>query len=456
MNKYIKLAAVALGALALGACTEDKINDIDVADLPTVSQYADNFVITVDQATNTANFEFNGVGVYPVWIIDGKSYSSQYSFSRFYRKAGEYKVEVKVGNANGISLGAVEKVFTIDKTQMTGFGGFNYEYEHNLWRPATKKAPTFFYAPGWSQIADPAYSFDGDAYTVTLPEATTDQLQAQMHIGTDICLAEGNHYDGSVIFTSNVDIKSATLKIHSDGDDDDAHSFFPAEKITLTAGEPRCFWFSDLPAAVDMNNVVFTLDFGGNPAGAEIIIENVVLKDHQYDDGTVLPELPAVGEPVWVDAQSADNLWHGLNPTIGFYYAPGWAQIPDPELTVDGESYSIVLPAATTDQWQAQMFMASTLSLPDSDSAGYDFCVSFDSNIDIPGVTVKLTAGDSDDNFFFAERVAVTGGVTKKFWIADVKSPSPMPDVKLVLDFGGNADGTKVTISNIILQKHHD
>ncbi len=53
MNKYIKLAAVALGALALGACTEDKINDIDVADLPTVSQYADNFVITVDQATNT-------------------------------------------------------------------------------------------------------------------------------------------------------------------------------------------------------------------------------------------------------------------------------------------------------------------------------------------------------------------------------------------------------------------
>ena len=119
-------------------------------------------------------------------------------------------------------------------------------------------------------------------------------------------------------------------------------------------------------------------------------------------------------------------------------------------------SYSIVLPAATTDQWQAQMFMASTLSLPDSDSAGYDFCVSFDSNIDIPGVTVKLTAGDSDDNFFFAERVAVTGGVTKKFWIADVKSPSPMPDVKLVLDFGGNADGTKVTISNIILQKHHD
>lgn len=109
MNKYIKLAAVALGALALGACTEDKINDIDVADLPTVSQYADNFVITVDQATNTANFEFNGVGVYPVWIIDGKSYSSQYSFSRFYRKAGEYKVEVKVGNANGISLGAVER-----------------------------------------------------------------------------------------------------------------------------------------------------------------------------------------------------------------------------------------------------------------------------------------------------------------------------------------------------------
>ncbi len=41
-----------------------------------------------------------------------------------------------------------------------------------------------------------------------------------------------------------------------------------------------------------MNNLVFTLDFGGNPAGMEVTIENFVLKNHTNDDGTELPDLP--------------------------------------------------------------------------------------------------------------------------------------------------------------------
>lgn len=183
--------------------------------------------ITVDQATNYATFSFNAPGVYPVWIIDGKSYSTSQSFTRYYRKAGEYSVEVKIGNANGISQGALTKTFTVDHTIMNGFAGFVYDQEANLWLGATKNDPSFYYAPGWAQIADPSYSFDGDAYTLSLPEATTDKWQAQMHIGTDICLNEGEGYDGSFIFTSTKDMNGVTLKIHPQGDDDDAHSFFP-------------------------------------------------------------------------------------------------------------------------------------------------------------------------------------------------------------------------------------
>ena len=226
------------GAMVFSACSEDSVYNVDINAVPMAADYADNINITVDQATNTAYFEFTGRGVYPVWIIDGKSYSSAHTFSRYYRKAGEYSVEVKIGNANGMSQGTLTKTFTIDKTAMNGFGGFVYESDFNLWNGATKKEPSFFYAPGWNQIANPAYSFDGDAYIVTLPEETTDQWQAQMHIGTDICLEEGKTYDGSFIFTSTMDMKNITLKIHPDGDDDDSHSFFPNQKINLTAGEP--------------------------------------------------------------------------------------------------------------------------------------------------------------------------------------------------------------------------
>lgn len=469
MKNYIKTIALSLlaagGAAAIVSCSEDKVYEVNINDVPQAADYADCVNITVDQETNYANFEFTGKGVYPVWIIDGKSYSSDFAFSRYYRKAGEYSVEVKIGNANGISSGTITKSFTVDKTKMNGFAGFDYEGQYNLVKaPGTEiKLNSFWYAPGWNQIKDPDYSFDGDAWTVTLPEATTDQWQAQMHIGSNICLEEGKSYDGSFIFTSTMDINNVTLKIHPDGDDDDAHSFFCNQKINLTAGEPVTYWFSNLPAVVPMNNIVFTLDFGGNPAGIQITVENFVIKDHANDDGTVLPELPTTPEPNWAGVNSPENLWSGANITTAFYYAPGWAQIANPVVTFNGKDFSVALPEATTDQWQAQVILITDLPPIDAETA-YDFKIVLKSNTAHPGVTVKLVEpniddteeGKRDSNFFFAERIALDADAPKAFWVSGVKAPAAMHALQLVLDFGGNAANTTVDVSNIILQVHHD
>lgn len=459
MKKYIKIAAVAAlaigGSLAVSSCSEDKIQDIDVTDVALAADYADNVVITVDQTTNIVSFEFAGKGVYPVWIIDGKSYSTNFAFTRYYRKAGEYSVEVKIGNANGISSGTITKTFIIEKTMMTGFGGFDYESDFNLVKGADIHLNSFWYAPGWNQIADPTYSFDGDAWTVLLPEATTDQWQAQMHIGSNISLPAGERYDGSFIFTSTMDMKNITLKIHPAGDDDDAHSFFCNQKINLTAGEPQTFWFSGLEAAVDMNNVVFTLDFGGNPAGVEVIIENFVLKRTADDDGTVLPELPSTPEPDWADVNSPDNLWSTATYTTECWYAPGWNQIADPVLTFDGANFTVELPSATFETWQAQVKLLSDIAIPDN-NVGYDFKITLTSNNAHPGVTVKLTQTGDDNNFFFTEAVALEPGAPRTFWVSNVKSPDAMEAMSLILDFGGNPENTVVEVSNIVLQVHHD
>lgn len=469
MKKYIKTIALSLlaagGAAALVSCTEDKVYEVNINAVPQAADYADCVKITVDQETNYANFEFTGKGVYPVWIIDGKSYSTDFAFSRYYRKAGDYSVEVKIGNANGVSTGTIAKSFTVDKTKMNGFAGFDYESPYNLVKAEGTDIHlnSFWYAPGWAQIADPAYTYDGDAWTVTLPEATTDQWQAQMHIGSNICLEEGKSYDGSFIFTSTMDIKNVTLKIHPDGDDDDAHSFFCNQKINLTAGEPVTYWFSNLPAVVPMNNLVFTLDFGGNPAGIEVTIENFVLKDHANDDGTVLPELPATPEPDWAAPDSPENLWSGANITPSFYYAPGWAQIADPALTFDGKDFTVEFPAATFEQWQAQVKLVTDLPAIDTETA-YDFKITLSSNTAHPGVTIKLVETDIDDtqegkrdgNFFFAERIPLDQDSPKTFWVAGVKAPQAMHEVQLVLDFGGNAENTTVSVSGITFQVHHD
>ena len=454
MKKYIKLAVLALAAAGFTACTEDKVYDVNFDAVPQASDYEQMVTIDVDQNTNYATFSFAGAGVYPVWIIDGKSYSTAHSFSRYYRKAGDYSVEVKFGNSNGLSQGTISKSFHVDNTKMSGFAGYVYDSDFNLWKPATKKDPSFFYAPGWAQIADPAWSFDGDAYTLTLPEATTERWQAQMHVGTDINLTAGTHYDGSIIITSSQDISGITVKIHPDGDDDDGHSFFPSQKINLTAGEPQAFFFSDLEAAVDMNNVVYTFDFGGNPAGVELVLENIVLKDHANDDGTVLPELPGIPEPNWVAVDDAANFWSTVTPTMEYYYAPGWAQLPDPTMVMGDNRYELSLPSATFETWQAQVKFHTNLSF----AAGtlIDFRINFESNVDIPAVTVKLTQDGDDNNFFFAETVALHGGGKDTYWTASAVAPADMPVTMLVLDFGGNPDGTEVVISDIIIQEHHD
>lgn len=470
MKKQLKYMFVAVAALSanmlMTSCSEDSYYKVDINGVPEASAYADAVKITVDQSTNIATFEFTAPGVYPIWVIDGKDYSSNMKFTRFYRKAGEYSVDVKVGNGNGISNGTLTKTFNIDKTKMNGFGGFVYESEYNLWTKANRQINSFWYAPGWSQIADPEHTFDGDTFTLTLTEATTDQWQAQMHVGTDICLPAGEHYDGSAIFTTTKDINNITMKIHPDGDDDDNHSFFASQKINLTAGEPAAFFFSDLEAKVDMNNVVYTFDFGGNPEGIEIIIENIVLKKHSDDDGTVLPEIPTEPEPNWVAYDSEENLLYSYlngNYTMGYYYAPGWNQIANPGFSDNGDgSFTFTLPEATFERWQAQCHFDTALAIEDP-NVEYDFCCYVESNVDL-NIMFKLVQADEsdqvkhDNNFFFADEEQVAGSTQYKFWRTKVK-PSmgeAMHAVNMFFDFGGNPAGSEIKVSKMILQKHHD
>lgn len=470
MKKHIKslfVAAMALSvpAMVLTSCSEKDYYDVNINGIPEIANYEDAFAVTVDQSTNVATFTFNGKGVYPVWIIDGKSYSSVHMFTKYYRKAGDYTVECKVGNGNGVSKNAIVKTFHVDKTAMQGFGGYVYDSPYNLWPKAEKKDLSFYYAPGWSQIADPAVSFDGESFTVMLPEATTEKWQAQMHAGTNINLTQGQHYDGSVIFTTTMDMNGITLKIHPDGDDDDAHSFFMQQPINCKAGEPKCFYFSDLEAVVDMNNLVFTFDFGGNPAGIEINIENIVLKNHADDDGTVLPEPPVTPtdpEPAWVAWNSPDNLFYGCTFELGSYYAnPDWSGRDGLtwEQTAE-DTFFAGIPLAVAERWQCQCSINTNMTL-EADVA-YDFYCELESNVDIPKVMFKVVQTDEegkkhDGNFLFADEQPLGAG-TSTFWRANktLAEGTPAHAVTVLFDFGTAPDATEVTIKNIILQKHHD
>ena len=80
------MAGVLIASFAMTACSPEDFTGAN-GDIPQASDYADNFKVTVDQSTNYANFEFTSApGITPVWIIDGATYSSAFSLSKYYRK----------------------------------------------------------------------------------------------------------------------------------------------------------------------------------------------------------------------------------------------------------------------------------------------------------------------------------------------------------------------------------
>ena len=310
-NIFKYIAGVLVAGFAMTSCSPEDFTGAN-GNIPQASDYTDNFKVTVDQTTNYANFEFTSApGVSPIWIIDG-AYQASYGFSKYYRKKGSYTVECKVKNANGISDGSITKTFEIEKTIMNGFGGFVEDSEFNMFKGVTFNVASFYYAPGWGQIADPKYTYQNGAFVVSLPEATTDQWQAQMHVELDkvIALSVDKTYDFSVIITSTTKHPGVTVKVQQKGDD---NTFINMQRVALDANEPKCIWFSNVPG-VNITDLKFALDFGGNEANTDITLESFVLKDHANDDGTEIPEVQEP-EPSWVKVDSEDNLWNGATFT---------------------------------------------------------------------------------------------------------------------------------------------
>jgi len=474
MKNILKyMAGVLIAGFAMTACSPEDFKGAN-GNIPQASDYADNFKVTVDQATNYANFEFTSApGITPVWIIDGTSYSSAYSFSKYYRKKGSYTVECKVKDANGISDGAITRTFEVEKTKMTGFGGFVEDSEYNMFKglelpnnpgnndnPAHN--PAFWYAPGWSMIDAPQCVLSKGAYTVTLPVATNEQWQAQMAIKTGLALSADKQYDFSIIMTSTKALNGVKVKICK-GDNDNV--ILMDKNFDLEAGEPKALFGSEMEIyssnpdehpVTDFDNTKIVFDFGGNPDNTEIIIESFVLKDHANDDGTEVPQ--EVATPF--DYNDSGNIWKAVDEnqafTVETYFGDdNWGAIGlNPEITHDGNKHTLVVPVQTSaaEIWRAQWHFHTDLVATADDVV--DFSVKVNSTAKLPGMVVKLTQDDDDDNYFFAVQEAVpAGGYVFRVENKKLTKGANAPKLKLTLGFGGAPADAVITISEVTIIK---
>lgn len=324
-----------------------------------------------------------------------------------------------------------------------GFQGFDAASDCNIFKGA-EFSNTFYYAPGWSQIDDPVLTGGGLSYDVALPQATTDQWQAQVFFKSALATQSANDYDFSVKLTSTADHPGVTVKLVKEGDD---NTFYFAERVSLKAGEETLFYKISMPG-LDIEGLNLVFDFGGNAAGTTVTIADFCMEVHGCDG----IEAPAEDdEPAYeYDAATGCNQWNTCAFTNEFFYAPGWTQIAAPELTADGDKYVVALPEATSQQWQAQVFFKTDIAT--ASGATYDFALRLTSTTDIASVTVKLCHGSDDNVFFFTENVKLTADETLTFHKEGLDGLD-IEAVKLVLDFGGNPTGTTVTIEDVLLKE---
>ena len=441
-------------AAAMTACSPDEFSGADPNGLPTVSDV--DFSISVDQETNQMVATYNPqAGTYPIWILDGASYSTLNEVGYKNSEAGTHTVELKLGNRNGISQAGVKKTYTFNETKIDYSADFR-RITGKEWRIANKEVAHMACGPAggdgtgwWSAQPDDKKAFGvyddritftadtrkGGTYTYNAGEdgmtyvnkgvdkwgTKNDEADVDIALGNQTSSWSFEVYDwkdseGNVTSQTYIQLAANTLFPYISSDSQYANPKFRIE--TLTA-----------------KKLVLVYDA---PDGS--IAWRFILTSEEGEK-----------EFTGFDANSNFNLWKDITPTMEFWYAPGWSQIADPGFKDDGNDYTITLPEATTDQWQAQVKFHTDLTT--NAATNYDFSAIFNSDKDLTGATVKLVLDGDDGVFYFTDRIDLKANEDYIFWKSDMPGID-MPKVMLVLDFGGCQAGTTVNVSNIVLKDH--
>ena len=369
-----------------------------------------DFQMTVDQETNQMVATYTPkAGTYPIWIIDGTSYSTLSEVGYTNTEAGTHTVELKLGNRNGISQAGVSKTFTFNETKIDWSADFrritgkewridNKEVGHMGCGPAGTDATEWWsaavndkkdfgvYDDRLTFTADTrkggAYSYNAgpDGMTYVNKGCTTWDTQNE---AADVDVAIGNQTatwefavldwkkaDGEVV-TGNkyIQLAANTAFPYISSDAQYQNPLFRVEQLTNS----KMVLYYETPDRSIAWRFVFT------SAAEQRLVE---------ESG--------------FDASSDFNLWKGITPTATFHFQPGWADVRTSEMEsayiqADND-YTVTVPDACSDRWQAQFHLHTDLAI--SAANHYDFSCIFVADADIDGVTVKLTISKDGNNYF--------------------------------------------------------
>ena len=451
MNKIFKLFGSSLMVtMALTACSPETFDGPDQNGLPSMTGVSINK--DIDQTVNEATFTVANLpqGTYPIWTINGSTYSTLSKVSWANSKAGTYDIELRLGNRNGFSQASISESFTFDKSQVDFTPYINRI--SRMWRinhtevghmgcgePGTDGSNWWCAEPeakaDWG-VYDDRITFSADGvYDYSPGDGGT------MYVNTGCSIfSEFNTNDGQD-FMAKVDAQTSNYSFDVDGD-----------KIILKLGANTQFPYisSDAQFAnpvftvVKLTNSEMVLLYEGNGITWRFMLTSkeddtpVAFKGYKFDsDGNMLK----------------NATWE-----ISRYYAhgDGWDgyNAEDISYTNEGnQKFVVTLPYESNQRWQAQFQLQNLGGVSTVAGKNYDFSIKLKANQDLNSATVKLTDATDDKNFYFDEVVPLEGDSEYLLYKSNMEGRD-IALLHLVFDFGGCQAGTVVEITDMVLKDH--
>ncbi len=459
-KSYIFKAGALAGAfIALTACTEETFDTVNKAGIPNASDY--NIVVTVDQETNQFKLNIdNPIGVYPVWKIYTKEnpvISTRDGYSDIIVPAGDYEVEMQVGNRHGVSEGVRTATIHIENTKID-FA----PYIRNLTDNASKE----WHIAGDQQnhLGCGPSGTDGLEWWQAGPGAKeAEGVYANKMIFKDAQKVQGGLYtydpgeSGTIYVNTGItDLPPYSASNTNDGLDYCAPAEIQADRDFELVAEgadlmlvlPKGTLFGYIPNMEIYNEPKFKV-YSITRNKIELSCDNGSIAWHY-----ILAPFEAP-EPVFTGFKydSEFNLWKSAKVELGstYFANAGWTPLePQPEVSVANDKVSFHTPAEMGgDQWQGQVHLNTDIMLSAAET--YDFSIFITAPVDSK-VTVKPHLTGDDNTYFCADQVNFTADGSC-FYLSEVAGFDGL--LTLTLDFAGNPD-TDFEISNVVVKKHSD
>ena len=460
MKNLFKYSIGALFAgLAMTACSPEDFSGADPNGVPTVS--GTDFQMTVDQETNQMIATYTPApGTYPIWIMNGTQYSTLQEVGYQNPEAGDYTIELKLGNRNGFSQGTVSKTFTFNETKVDYSADFR-RITGKEWRIANKEVAHMGCGPAGTA---------GTEWWSAQPNDKKDFGVYDDRITFTADTRKGGTYSYSAGADGKTYVNTGTTKWGSEPADFDA-----------VIGDQTTTWSFEVYEWQDAEGNVSKQTYIQLAANTAF---PYISSDAQYENPKFRIETLTATKMVLVydapdrsiawrfiltsaaderlveeqgfDANSDFNLWKGVTPDATFYFAPNWSPDRTAEMqatyTDKGNDYSVTVPDVAFDRWQAQMHLHTT-GVETSAANHYDFSCIFVADADIDGVTVKVTNEADNEAIIDVDNISLKAGKEYVFWKSDVEGKDLSP-VKIVFDFGHATGATNISVSNIVLKDH--